>query len=103
MSLWRIRITLCDDPRTLALFNEALAGEPVSLVRLAPRGRKIAEMTGEVFVELEHDERLGVLLGDLHEISPQVYVSRANPADVADALPAGARQAEPMAELAAQP
>ncbi len=76
---WRIRLTLSDDPRSHALFHEALADQPVSLVRLAARGTGKAEMTGEVLVELAQDESLGIMLGALHNISPQVFVSRADP------------------------
>ncbi len=76
---WRIRLTLSDDPRSHALFHEALADQPVSLVRLAARGTGKAEMTGEVLVELAQDESLGIMLGALHNISPQVFVSCADP------------------------
>jgi hypothetical protein len=76
---WRIRLTLSDDPRSHALFHEALADQTVSLVRLAARGTGKAEMTGEVLVELAQDESLGIMLGALHNISPQVFVSCADP------------------------
>ncbi len=66
---WRIRLTLSDDPRSHALFHEALADQPVSLVRLAARGTGKAEMTGEVLVELAQDESLGIMLGALHNAS----------------------------------
>jgi hypothetical protein len=85
MSLWRIRITISDDPRSLELFTEVLADQPTSLVRLAPRdagacaGTSAADMTGEVVVELGQDEGLATLLGALHGISPQVFISRAEP------------------------
>jgi hypothetical protein len=83
--MWRIRITLSDDPRSLALFTEALADQPVSLVRMTPRGTDTAEITGEVVVELAEDEGLGTMLGALHTISPQVFVSRADPPESAAA------------------
>jgi len=44
-----------------------------------PRGAGNAEMTGEVTVELAPDESLGIILGALHNISPQVFVTRADP------------------------
>jgi hypothetical protein len=78
MSKWRIRITLSDDPRSHALLNDALAGQPVSQVRLTPAA-DTAEMTGDVVVELTQSEGLGELLSALHTISPQVLVSRADP------------------------
>jgi len=91
MSLWRIRITISDDPRSLELFTEALADQPASLVRVAPRGARTrararegdADMAGEVVVELAHDEGLATLLGALHGISPHVFVSRAGPDEMA--------------------
>jgi hypothetical protein len=75
----RIRLTLSDDPRSRALFHEALADQPASVVRLVPLGTDTAEITGEVLVELAQDEGLGAMLGALHNISPQVFVSRADP------------------------
>jgi hypothetical protein len=78
MSMWRIRITLSDDPRSHALLNDALAGQPVSQVKLTPAAGT-AEVTGDVVVELTRNEGLGELLSALHTISPQVLVSRADP------------------------
>jgi len=86
MSLWRIKLAIPDDPRSLELFTEALAGQPVSLVRLAPDGIDpdggVAGMTGEVLVDLGTDEGLAAMLSALHGLSPQVFVSRADPADL---------------------
>lgn len=90
MSMWRIRIAIADDPCTLALLRVALADQPVSLLRLSPRdidlesgsGPDMAEITGEVVVELIHDEGLAAMLGALHGISPQVHVSRADPPEL---------------------
>ncbi len=79
MIKWRIRLTLSDDPHSRALFHEALADQPVSVVRLEPRGSDKAEITGEVMVELGQDEGLGIMLSALHNISPQVFVTRADP------------------------
>ncbi|MGO9505455.1 MAG: hypothetical protein ACLPUO_28660 [Streptosporangiaceae bacterium] len=87
MSMWRIRLTLSDDPRSRALFHEALADQPVSAVHLAPRDAGSAEITGEVVIELAHDEGLGTMLGALHNISPQVFVSRADPPAPPAAVP----------------
>ncbi len=76
---WRIRLTISDDPRSRARLHEALADQPVSIVRLAPRSDDKAELTGEVMVEVAQDESLGALLGALRHISPQVFVTRADP------------------------
>jgi hypothetical protein len=81
MSRWRIRVAIPDDPRSLALLTEALADKPVSRVHLAPRAIDsdgVASMTGEAVVELAHDDSLATMLGALHCISPQVFVSRAD-------------------------
>ncbi len=93
MSIWRIRLTLSDDPRSLALFHEALADQPVSVVNLAPRVSGTAEMTGEIVVELAHDEGLGTMLGALHTISPQVFITRMD--TTAAPLAANAQSAAP--------
>jgi hypothetical protein len=85
---WRIRLTLSDDPWSRALFHEALADKPVSVVRLVPRGTDRAEITGEVMVELQQDEGLGTMLGALHIISPHIFVTRA------DSLPPPAESPE---------
>jgi hypothetical protein len=83
MSLWRIQISIPNDPRSLERFTDALAERPVSLVRLAARDINgdtgAAEMTGEAVVDLAHDDGLAAMLGALHGISPRVFVSRAEP------------------------
>ncbi|MGO9221461.1 MAG: hypothetical protein ACLP5E_27435 [Streptosporangiaceae bacterium] len=79
---WRIRLTLSDDPHSRALFQEALealSDQPVGAVRLVPRSTGKAEITGEVMIGLGQGEALGTLLGALHIISPQVFVTRADP------------------------
>ena len=57
--MWRIRLTLSDDQHSRALFHEALANKPVSVVRLEPCGASKAEITGEVMVEFTPDDGLG--------------------------------------------
>jgi hypothetical protein len=75
MSLWRIRLTVPDDPRSQALLSAALADQrDWSLV---PSSHK-TETSGDVIIELPHDDRLGALLNDLHRISPHVFVSSVN-------------------------
>jgi hypothetical protein len=91
MSLWRIQIALSGDPQSLELFAQALAAQPASPVRLAPcdagTGADIAGMTGEVVVELAHDEGLATMLGTLQGISPRIFVRRAKPGEMACPLP----------------
>ena len=77
MSLWRIRIRLSDDPHSRALLDQALAGQQVREVNLAPRSAESAEVAGDVVLELPHDDDLPTMLTALHRISPQVFVSRA--------------------------
>lgn len=74
---WRIRLTLSDDPWSRALFYEALADKPGSVVRLVPRDDQ-TKLAGEVIVELGQDEGLGTMLGALHLISPHIFVTRAD-------------------------
>jgi hypothetical protein len=76
MPLWRIRITLSDDPHSRALLNQALDGQRVSALNFTPRAANAAEMAGDVVLELPRDDDLGTMLSALHHISPQVFVSR---------------------------
>jgi hypothetical protein len=80
MSLWRIRIRLTDDPHSRALLDQALAGQRVREVSLAPRSAESDEVAGDVILELPHDDDLPTMLTALHRISPQVFVSRAEDA-----------------------
>jgi hypothetical protein len=79
MAMWRIRINLSDDPRSRARLNEVLSRQQVTAIRLSPRADRGAELAGDVILELPRDDELGDMLTALHTISPQVYVSRANP------------------------
>jgi hypothetical protein len=77
MAMWRIRLNLSDDPRSRARLDEVLARQQVSAIRLTPRSGADAELSGDVVLELPHDDELGDMLTALHTISPQVFVSRA--------------------------
>ena len=78
MPLWRIRITMSDDPHSRALLNQALEGQRVSEVRFSPRPANDTQIAGDVILELPRDDDLGTMLSALHRISPQVFVSRAD-------------------------
>lgn len=78
MAMWRIRINLADDPRSRARLTEVLATQQVSEIRLARRADTETELSGDVVLELPHDDELGDMLTALHTISPQVFVSRAS-------------------------
>ena len=76
MALWKIRIRLSDDPHSRAQLDLALAGQRVKDVTFASRDADSAETAGDVVLELPQDEDLSALLSALHQISPQVFVSR---------------------------
>jgi len=78
MSLWRLRITMSDDPHSQEVLTEALAGQRVRS-RLTSSGPD-AKMTADVVIEMPGVDGLGALLGELHMISRQVFVSSADPA-----------------------
>ena len=108
MPLWRIRIRLSDDPHSRALLDQALAGHHVTELSFAPRDPQpeqpgqsapqareataenpkatVAQMAGDVVLELPRDDDLEAMLSALHRISPQVFVSR-----VKDSSPAVSR------------
>jgi hypothetical protein len=75
MSLWRIQITMSDDPYSQEMLTAALAGQRVWALL---RSQRDTELTGDVIIELPRDDGLGALLGKLHMISPQVLVSSAD-------------------------
>lgn len=72
MSLWRIRIAISDDQRSQKVLTEALVGQRVCSRLMSPHD---TETTVDVIIELTDVDRLGSLLGELHMISPQVFVS----------------------------
>ena len=76
MAQWRIRITVPDVASGQSVLRNALAQVAVTDLRLDPRGAGSAELTGDVIVELGEDGALADLLRTLHEISPQVSISR---------------------------
>jgi len=88
MPLWRIRITMSDDPHSRALLNQALEGQRVSEVRFSPRPANDTQIAGDVILELPRDDDLGTMLSALHRISPQVFVSRADDDKPAEAAAA---------------
>jgi hypothetical protein len=82
MSMWSVRVTLSDDPQSRARFAAALGGWPVRLVSITPRDSGSADVAGEAVLELTRDEDLSGLLTALHALSPQVFVSRADPSEL---------------------
>ena len=85
MSLWRIRIAMSDDRRSQELLAEALAGQRVCSRLTSPRG---AQITVDMIIELTDVNGLSALLGELHTISRQVFVSSVErPSPLAAAVP----------------
>jgi hypothetical protein len=76
MAQWRIRVIVPEAPDGRQVLKSALAQVLVTESRLIPPGADVAETTGEVVVDLGEDDALHDLLRMLHEISPQVFISR---------------------------
>jgi hypothetical protein len=76
MAQWRIRVIVPAAPDGRRVLQSALAEVSVTEARLIPPIADTAETTGEVVVDLGEDDALHALLGTLHEISPQVFISR---------------------------
>jgi len=76
MTQWRIRVMVPEAAAGWRALRDALAQAPVAGLRLDPAGVTAGEMTGDVIVEAGDDKALGDLLRALHEISPQIFVSR---------------------------
>ena len=72
MSLWRIRITMSDDPQTQELLTAALAEQRIWALLISPHD---TGLTGDVIIELPRSDGIGALLGELRMISPHVFVS----------------------------
>jgi hypothetical protein len=81
MPLWRIRIAVPDDPGSRSALNDVLAAQPAARLRELPGRSARASTTGEIVVELPQDDGLVNVLSALHQISPQVFVSRADTPD----------------------
>jgi hypothetical protein len=84
MPLWRIRIAVPDEPGSRDALNDVLAGQPAARLRELPGRNASSAATGEIIVELPQDDGLVSVLSALHQISPQVFVSRADIPDHAD-------------------
>ncbi|HUZ53431.1 MAG TPA: hypothetical protein VMU94_13010 [Streptosporangiaceae bacterium] len=76
MAQWRIRVIVPAAPDGRQVLKSALAHVAVTESRLIPPSADTAETTGEVVVDLGEDDALHDLLRTLHEISPQVFISR---------------------------
>jgi hypothetical protein len=90
MPLWRIRIAVPDDPGSRTALNDVLASQPAARLRELPGHNARTSTTGEIVVELPQDDGLVTMLSALHQISPHVFVSRAD-------LPDHSPEPEPVA------
>ena len=88
MAQWRIRVIVPEAPDGRQVLKSALADVSVTESRLIPPSADTAETTGEVVVDLGEDDALHDLLRTLHEISPQVFISRVGSPEPAGADPA---------------
>jgi hypothetical protein len=78
MPLWRIRIAVPDDPGSRSALDNVLAAQSAARLRDVPARSGKSARTSEILVELPEDDGLVSVLSALHQISPQVFVSRAD-------------------------
>jgi len=79
MAQWRIRVAVPDGPDGHRALCGALALIPGTQIQ--PPAASSGAAAGEFVVELRSEDALGDLLRTLHEISPQVLISRVRPAE----------------------
>jgi hypothetical protein len=87
MQHWRIRIAVPDGARGQRALSGALARFQADQPAVNGQGSDVADVAdvnGDVVVALREEGSLGDLLRALHEISPQVFVSRVSSPDAAD-------------------
>jgi hypothetical protein len=76
MAQWRIRVIMPAGPGGEQALRAALAQVPATELQLGPAGPNGDSPAGDVVVELREEDGLPDLLRALHEISPQVFISR---------------------------
>src|SRR5258708_3496245 len=112
MTQWRIRLMVPEADVGRRALRNALAQAPVTGVRpatsRAPRAglngavdadltrAEVAELTGDVIIELGEEEALGELLRALHDISPQVFISRVTSPEADPDQPIKVRKLAPI-------
>lgn len=95
MAQWRIRVIVPEASSGQEVLTTALAQVPVTDMRLDPQDGDASGQTGDVIVELGSDAALADLLRTLHEISPQVFISRVPSPETADGQPIRVRRLAP--------
>jgi hypothetical protein len=96
MPLWRIRITMSDDPHSQELLTAVLAEQRVWALLVSPRDTGI---TGDVVIELPDGDGIGGMLGELRMISPRVFVTSVDSPPPAVARPRPDRAAVAVAAV----
>jgi hypothetical protein len=95
MTQWRIRLIAPEADGGRQALCKVLAQAPVTGVRLDPPGVRAEEPTRDVIIELAEEDALGDLLRALHEISPQVFISRVGSPDSATDHPIKVKKLAP--------
>jgi GNAT superfamily N-acetyltransferase len=76
MALYELRVDLPDDPGRLAALAAALADHDVNILSLAVHGKDAASVTDDLVVDMRDHSALGSLICALHEISPQMSITK---------------------------
>ncbi len=100
MPLYKLRVDLPDNPGGLATLATALAEHGVNILSLAVHGKDAATVTDDLVVDMPDATKIGSLICALHEISPQVSITRTDPHALVDAP---ARALDIAASLARRP
>jgi maleate isomerase len=85
MPLYKLRVDLPDDPGGLATLATTLAEHDVNILSLAVHGKDAATVTDDLVVDMRDAAKLGSVICALHEISPEVSITRTDPHALADA------------------
>ena len=85
MPLYKLRVDLPDNPGGLAALATALAEHDVNILSLAVHGKDATTVTDDLVVDMRDVTMLGSLICALHEISPQISITRTDPHALADA------------------
>ncbi len=100
MPLYKLRVDLPDNPGGLAALATALAEHDVNILSLAVHGKDATTVTDDLVVDMPDVTVLGSLICALHEISPEISISRTDPYALVDAP---ARALDIAAGLARRP
>jgi GNAT superfamily N-acetyltransferase len=85
MPLYELRVDLPDDPGRLAALATALAEHDVNILSLAVHGKDATTVTDDLVIDMRNVNVLGSLICALHEISPQMSITRTDAHALVDA------------------